>query len=77
MAKAERKKQMDVRRSREGYARTAHTMVQPVRGVESAYRKILFRNGDLIRLCLGSGGRCRRKGGMGGQDGLWAGSDAR
>ena len=40
-------------------------------------KQILFRNGDLIRLCLGSGGRCRRKGGMGGKDGLWAGSDAR
>ena len=39
--------------------------------------KILFRNGDLIRFCLGGGGRCRRKGGMGGQDGFWAGSDAR
>ena len=39
--------------------------------------KILFRNGDLIRLSPGRGGRCGRGRGMGGQDGLRAGADAR
>ena len=37
MAQAEHTGRMYMRRSREDYARTAHTMVQPVRGVESAY----------------------------------------
>ena len=40
-------------------------------------RKILFRYGELIRLSPGGGGRCGRGRGMGGQDGLRAGADAR
>ena len=39
--------------------------------------EILFRNGDLIRPSPGRGGRCGRGRGMGGQDGLRAGADAR
>ena len=39
--------------------------------------KILFRYGGLIRLSPGGGGRCGRERGMGGQDGLRAGADAR
>ena len=41
------------------------------------FRKILFRYGELIRLSPGGGGRCGRERGMGGQDGLRAGADAR
>ena len=40
-------------------------------------KKILFRYGELIRLSPGGGGRCGRERGMGGQDGLRAGADAR
>ena len=43
MTKAERKKQMDVRRSRESYARTAHTMVQRIQGVGSAQYDLVRR----------------------------------
>ena len=39
--------------------------------------EILFRYGELIRLSPGGGGRCGRERGMGGQDGLRAGADAR
>ena len=41
------------------------------------YQKILFRYGDLTGLSPGGGGRCGRGRGMGGQDGLRAGADAR
>ena len=41
------------------------------------FEKILFRNGDLIRLSPGGGGRCGGERDMGGQDGLRAGADAR
>ena len=41
------------------------------------FEKILFRYGELIRLSPGGGGRCGRERGMGGQDGLRAGADAR
>ena len=40
-------------------------------------KKILFRYGDLTGLSPGGGGRCGRGRGMGGQDGLRAGADAR
>eukprot|EP00802_Teleaulax_amphioxeia_P011998 Tamp_12036.p3 GENE.Tamp_12036~~Tamp_12036.p3 ORF type:complete len:121 (-),score=7.95 Tamp_12036:837-1199(-) len=45
--------------------------------VTPAVPKILFRYGELIRLSPGGGGRCGRGRGMGGQDGLRAGADAR
>ena len=45
--------------------------------IKHQVKKILFRYGDLIRLSPGRGGRCGRGRGMGGQDGLRAGADAR
>ena len=46
-------------------------------GDDYMFVKILFRYGELIRLSPGGGGRCGRERGMGGQDGLRAGADAR